>query len=289
MLKASPPSSIKKRLKAFIYGREKVGKTTCCLQFPKPYLIDTENGAIHDQYVELLKKSGGVSFQTGSFEEVLQEIHSLRTERHPYKTVIIDSLTMLYSNLVDYYQGIVDNKFAGHYQKANQQFQRLMAALLDLDMNVLLTAHAKTFYDVSKTNGKVSMEALGDTFDCYKKTPYLFDLILEVRNIGGERLALVKGSRLEGFKEGENFQFNYPNFCERYNIETMEREAIQEQAATAEQIEEANQLITLLHIPEETTAKWFSKYHIATFEEMSKEIIQNCIDYLKAKLPQDKL
>ncbi len=233
MLRAKPPTLIKKRLKAFIYGREKVGKTTCCIQFPNSYLIDTENGAIHSQYIELLKKSGSVSFQTGSFEAVMQEIKALGYEKHKFTTVIIDSLTLLYANLVDHYQGIVDNKFAGHYQKANQDFSRLMSALLELDMNVLLTAHAKTLYDVGKTNGKVTMESCGDTFDCYKKTPYLCDLILEIRNIAGERLALVKGSRLQEFKEGENFEFNYKNFCERYDIETLERDTVPVALASA--------------------------------------------------------
>ncbi len=188
MLRAKLPEQIKKRLKAFIYGREKVGKTSCCLQFPKPYLIDTENGAVHEQYIELLKKSGGASFQSASFDDVMQEIQALRVEKHDYKTIIIDSLTVLYANRVDYWQPLVDNRMAGHYQKANQDFNRLLISLLDLDMNVLVTAHAKVLYDIKPTtNGKVSMEALGDTFDCYKKTPYLFDLILEVRNIGGAR------------------------------------------------------------------------------------------------------
>ena len=234
MLRAKEPTLIKKRLKAFIYGREKVGKTTCCIQFPNSYLIDTENGAIHSQYIELLKKSGSVSFQTGSLDDVMKEIKALRHEKHKFTTVIIDSLTLLYANLVDHYQGIVDNKFAGHYQRANQDFSGLMGALLDLDMNVLLTAHAKTLYDIgTSTKGKVTMESCGDTFDCYKKTPYLCDLILEIRNIAGKRSAVVKGSRLQEFKEGENFEFSYKNFCERYDLETLERDTVPVAVASA--------------------------------------------------------
>lgn len=288
MLRAKPPTEIRKRLKAFIYGREKVGKTTCCIQFPKPYLIDTENGAIHSQYIELLKKSGGVSFQCAAFDEVMPEIQALRTEKHNFSTVIIDSLTQLYSNLVNHYQPLVDNKFAGHYQKANQDFHRLMSALLNLDMNVLVTAHAKAFYEVQKTNGKVSMEVIGDTFDCYKKTPYLFDLILEVRNIGGERRALIKGSRLEGFKENENFEFNYQNFCERYDVEALERPSKPDVLADAPQLAALYELINLLHVPRETTNKWLEKYHVDMFEDLSETIIQKHIDYLKAKLPKEK-
>ena len=288
MLRAKQPTLIKKRLKAFIYGREKVGKTTCCIQFPKSYVIDTENGAIHSQYIELLKKSGSVILQTGSFDEVMAEIKALKHEKHDFKTITIDSLTLLYANLVNHYQEIVDNKFAAHYQKANQQFSKLMSALLELDMNVLLTAHSKTLYDTTSKNGKATMEACGDTFDCYKKTPYLFDLILEIRNIAGERLALVKGSRLQEFKEGENFEFSYKNFCEKYDIETLEREAVPIQLATPSQVKELQSLITLFHVPADTSKQWLSKCHVANFLEMSADDIGKCITHLDSQLPKEK-
>ena len=288
MLRAKPPTLIKKRLKVFMYGREKVGKTTSCIQFPKSYVIDTENGAIHSQYIELLKKSGSVILQTGSIEEVMAEIKALKYDKHDFKTITIDSLTLLYANLVNHYQPLVDNKFAGHYQKANQDFSRLMSALLELDMNVLLTAHAKTLYDVGKTNGKVTMETCGDTFDCYKKTPYLFDLILEIRNIAGDRLALVKGSRLQEFKEGENFEFSYKNFCERYDLETLERSAVPVELATPNQVKELQSLITLFHIPTETSNKWLSKCHASDFAEMPAEEIRKYIKHFVSQLPKEK-
>ena len=195
---------------------------------------------------------------------------------------------MLYTNLVNHYQPLTDNKFAGHYQKANQDFSTLMSALVELDMNVLLTSHAKALYDVTVTNGKASMETCGDTFDCYKKTPYLFDLILEIRNIAGERLALVKGSRLQEFKEGENFEFSYKNFCDKYDIETLERAAIPVEVATSVQLKELQSLITLFHIPKETYAKWLSKYHAANFAEMSTDDIGKCINHLNSQLPKEK-
>ncbi len=288
MLRAKEPTLIKKRLKAFIYGREKVGKTTCCIQFPKSYVIDTENGAIHSQYIELLKKSGSVILQTGSFDEVMAEVKALKHEKHDFKTITIDSLTLLYANLVNHYQPLIDNKFAGHYQKANQDFSRLMSALLELDMNVLLTAHAKTLYDVGKTNGKVTMETCGDTFDCYKKTPYLFDLILEIRNIAGERLAVVKGSRLQEFKEGENFEFSYKNFCEKYDIETLEREAVPIELATPQCLTLLKDLMTIFHVPKETYNQWLAKWNVSKFSEMPNDAILQYIHHLESQVPQEK-
>ena len=38
MLRGKKPETIEKRLKALFYGPAGVGKTTCAIQFPKPYL-----------------------------------------------------------------------------------------------------------------------------------------------------------------------------------------------------------------------------------------------------------
>jgi GTPase SAR1 family protein len=63
-LRAIKPKAVEKRLKALFYGSAGVGKTTASIQFPRPYLIDTEKGAENDQYVKMLEKTGGVIFQT---------------------------------------------------------------------------------------------------------------------------------------------------------------------------------------------------------------------------------
>src|SRR5687767_10177232 len=100
-LRGVKPESLQKRLKALFYGKAGVGKTTAALQFPKPYVIDTEKGAENTQYTNLLIKSGGVIFQTSDFDELMKEVKSLLTERHEFKTLVIDPLTTLYNDLLD--------------------------------------------------------------------------------------------------------------------------------------------------------------------------------------------
>ena len=73
-LRGIKPTVVQKRLKALFYGGAGVGKTTAAIQFPKPYLIDTEKGATNDQYLEILNKNGGVIFSTVDFDELVQEI-----------------------------------------------------------------------------------------------------------------------------------------------------------------------------------------------------------------------
>ena len=64
-------------------------------------------------------------------------------------------------------------------------------------MNVIFTSHQKMIYGDK-------MEKLGNTFDCYKKMDYPFDLLIEVQKRGDERFGVIKKTRIKGFPDGEN-------------------------------------------------------------------------------------
>jgi len=210
-LRAKKPEAIEKRLKALFYGAAGVGKTTAAIQFPKPYLIDTEKGAENDQYTKLLQKSGGVVFQTSDFDELMNEVKALLTEKHEYKTLIIDPLTTLYNDLLD--KSAIKNgtEFGRHYADANKQVKHLLNLLLRLDMNVIITSHSKNEYGQN-------LAVLGQTFDCYKKLDYLFDLVFEIQKRGKDRVGLIKKSRIETFPDTEHFPFSYDEIAKRYGF-----------------------------------------------------------------------
>jgi RecA-family ATPase len=276
-LRGVKPKALSKRLKMFLYGPAKIGKSTAAIQFPKPYWIDTEACADKKKYVELIEKHDGVVFQTQDFDELLKEVRELLTTKHEYKTLIIDSLTILYNDLVDKAGVKFGTDFGRHYNEANKKVKHLLNLLLRLDMNVIITSHSKNEYGQNMT-------VLGQTFDCYKKLDYLFDLIIEVQKRGKERVAIIKGSRFEQFSEDEVFPFNYEEIAKRYGKEVIERDSIAEILATEEQVREVKRLIDLLKVPEETYQKWLEKYQSEKFEEMTQEAIQKCLDYLRSKI-----
>ncbi len=277
ILRGKKPETIEKRLKALFYGPAGVGKTTCAIQFPKPYLIDTEKGAVNDQYTEELQKQGGVIFQTSDFEELLTEVKSLLTEKHEYKTLIIDPLTMLYNDLLDKAALKVGTDFGRHYGEANKRMKQLLNLLLRLDMNVIITAHSKNEYGEG-------MVVLGQTFDCYKKLDYLFDLVIELEKRGKERFGKVKKTRIKGFPDGEMFPFTFDNIKERYGAEVLERDAVPVELANNEQIAELRKLLEVIKIDQEAIDKWLAKADAESFEEVSSEAIQKFINFLKAKV-----
>lgn len=279
-LRGKKPEVSQGRLKLFVYGPAKIGKTTMAIQFPKPYIIDTEASTDKKKYVDLINKSGGFVFNTQDFDELVVEVKTLLTEKHEYKTLVIDSLTILYNDLLDKSALKNGTEFGRHYGDANKKMKHLLNLLLRLDMNVIITSHAKNEYG-SK------LEVLGQTFDCYKKLDYLFDLILEVQKRGRDRVALVKGTRLEEFGELDVFPCDYSEFAARYSKEALERESIAQVLATLDQITEIKRLIELLKITEDDWQKWLDKANSATWEEMPTATIQKCIDFLKGKLQGD--
>lgn len=276
-LKAVKPTEIEKRLKLFLYGNAGVGKTTAAISFPNVYLIDTEKGAIHSQYVKLLEKSNGAIFNTSDFNEVISEIKSLLTEKHDYKTLVIDPLTTIYNDLVDKCAIKNGTEYGRHYSEANKQMKHLVSLLLRLDMNVIITSHSKTEYGQN-------LSVLGQTFDCYKKLDYMFDLVLEIQKRGKDRVGFIKKTRLEGFPDAESFPFSYDYISDKYGKNILEKESIFETLASMEQIEEFNRLVELFQVPEESVQKWLDKANSGTLEEMSSENIDKCIDFLKNKI-----
>jgi hypothetical protein len=289
-LRAKKPEAVKKRLKALFYGAAGVGKTTAAIQFPKPYLIDAERGAENDQYVELLKKAGGAIYQTTDFDDLLNEVKSLLTEKHEYKTLIIDPLTTIYSDICEKWATKLakqskdpssdGTEFQRHRDKADTQLRHLLKLLLRLDMNVIVTSHLKIKWEKIGSEFKEA----GNTFDCYKKLDYLFDLVFEVQKRGAERIAIIKKTRVEAFPEGGNFTFGYNEIASRYGAEILERDAVSIKLATREQITILNRLIDLFKVPDETKQKWLDKEDAEKVDELSFEFAQKLIDHLQAKI-----
>jgi hypothetical protein len=289
-LRGIKPSTVQKRLKALFYGAAGVGKTTAAINFPAPYLIDTEKGAENEQYTKALEKNGGVVFQTSDFDEMLKEVKSLLTEKHEFKTLIIDPLTTVYNDLLEKSaiflkenskeKDATGTEFGRHYGEANKKMKHLLSLLVRLDMNVIITSHAKNEYGNN-------MAVLGQTFDCYKKLDYLFDLVFEIRKQGKERVGVIKKSRIETFPDGELFPFSYAEVSKRYGITILEKEAVSEELATTEQVIEIKRLIDLIKVPQETFQKWLDKNNAETFEEMNSDSIQKCIEHLRKKIEGD--
>ncbi len=283
-LRGKKPQAVEKRLKALFFGAAGVGKTTAAIQFPKPYLIDTERGAENDQYAKLLDKAGGRYFFTSDFDDMLIEVTSLLTEPHEYRTVIIDPLTVVYNDLLDKSAKSLATRedpsgtaFSRHKGPADRKLKHLLNLLLRLDMNVIITSHAKGEWKNGQPTGI-------DTFDCYAKLDYLFDLVFNIQKRGTDRVGIVKKTRVESFPEGDIFPFTYDEVATRYGRQILERAAKSETLASVEQVAELNRLIELLKTPEEVQDKWLDKAQAESFAEMPETAVAACIEHLNKQV-----
>lgn len=284
-LKAVKPESVQNRKPKFlISGKSGVGKTFFALDFPAPYYIDVEEGAVREQYVKKLNGAGGVYFgpTQGSrdIKSVIEELKTLATEKHNYKTLIIDSFSHLYNLAAAIAEEKVGNDFGKDKKEANRPTRQLIRWIENLDMTVILVCHQKDKWE--RKNGQ--LVSTGTTFDGFDKLEYILDLWIEIEKLGSERSYTVKKSRIEQFPESMTFPLDYAKFSTLYGTEIIERESKPLSLATPEQVAEVTSLLEIVKIDEEIVDKWFTKAEVESWDQMNADTITACIAFLKKKL-----
>lgn len=280
--KAAEPS----KPKVLIFGKPGAGKTWTSLDFPNVYYIDTEGGADMDHYTDKLKKSGGaylgVDQGSLSFETILEQVQALATEKHDYKTLVIDSISKVFATeIADEAERLGDKDAYGASKKpAVAYMRRLISWLTRLDMNVILIAHEKDLYGM---NEKKQREVVGVTFDAWEKLEYELHLCLNIFKQAGNHKARVTKSRLTGFKDAEVFEWSYPAFAAKYGKEILEGEVKQVVVATAEQLEELKDLFGRVKLPDDYEDKVLKKAQCDGWEEMDTEKVALVINDIKKK------
>lgn len=284
-LKAKQPVDvIPTKPKFMISGESGVGKTFFALDFPKPYLIDSEGGATREQYQEKLKKSGGAYFgkEEGSqdFKAVIEEVKQLTTTKHEYKTLIIDSFTYLYMLEASEAEAKGGSDFGRDKKMANIPTRQLISVLEKCDLNIILVCHSKTKWE---RRGKDIIDA-GSTFDGYDKLEYILDLWIEITK--GGKTFQVKKSRINNLVQGDSYPLSYDKFAELYGKETVEREAVPVKLASPEDIARLQSLIEGLKVDEDTIEKWYKKCNVESLVEMSEEQIKSLIAHCEKLIMQ---
>jgi len=276
--KAAEPS----KPKVLIFGKPGVGKTWASLEWPSVFYVDTEGGADLAHYTDKLARAGGVYFGPDqgslSFDGITEQVQALATERHDFRTLVLDSISHVWNMEIAQEQARLGDKdaYGASKKPAVAKLRQLLMWVNKLDMNVILIAHEKDLW------GKDGKE--GVTFDCDPKLEYLLHLCLNIQKIGPKRLARIGKSRLPAFPEGEVFDWNFTTFAERYGRDVIEKEAKPIVLASAEQIAEVKRLLETVKLPDGTVEKWMAAADAASWEEFETDKINKCISALRAKI-----
>ena len=175
------PVKQKKYLKIALFGKGGTGKTRFALSFPKVCIVDSEKGS--QPYIGRYDFQVKVANRWRQLEPILTWIRA-----HPgvYETLVIDSATVFYLDLIQDIIDYIKNKRGnevmtrGDWGVEKRRFAAFLGMLTELPMNVILSFREKDEY--SETTNKLGEEILKKTgeflLDADKQTEYLFDIAL---------------------------------------------------------------------------------------------------------------
>jgi len=285
-LRAKKPTMKEVRFKTLIYGDKGTGKTHFCCSFPEPYYIDTEGLEDYPHFKEMIIENNGDLISLPHLEEIIEEVKSLISLKHHYKTLIIDSISFPYGwltqteieRLTKKSPNTEGTEFGANVAKAKRLTYKLGILLSQLDMNIVVIAHEKIRY--------VDGKEVGKTFDINDKLAYTLGAVLRLQLQGKSRKLFVEKSRYKELETSStiNFDEGYKIIENLFGKDIFHRESKNIEIATDSQVEELNKLISEHNIPEKIIQSWLTKAEAKAFEFMEKEKIQKCIDYVKSKV-----
>lgn len=294
-LKAKDPTLAQPaRPKILIFGSYGVSKTWGALSFPNAYFIDTEGGANLEQYTKRLKASGGhyMGPEDGAndLKELIEQVSALATEKHAYKTLIIDSITKPYMDEI-LKEGVrlekagIKNEFGRDKKPAIALMKRLISWVDKLDMNVIFIAREK----VKWNNGQQT----GFEADIYEQLNYELHLVLRISKEKDARIAEVTKTRLLGFPDSDVFTWSASNsvkettardeFIKRMGDGIM-NDAKPVELASTEQVAEIERILGIVKVEQSDIEKVLERAKAESWSELTKEQADNTITWLKKKL-----
>lgn len=288
-LRAIKPEVIKVgKPKMLISGESGAGKSMFALSFPKPYFIDSESGATRPQYRKKLEEAGGLYMGkdqgASDFATVINEVKTLATTKHDYRTLVIDSVSYLHLFAAAKAEETLGSDYGRDKKEANKPSRQLISWIEKTDMNIILISHSKTKWERTGSDNK-KLEYAGTTFDFYDKTEYLLDLWIEIEEgAKGDRYFMVKKSRIDQFPKGKMFPLNYASFAELYGKDIIEKEGTQIKLASLEQVDKVKKLLDVVKITKEEIEAWFVKADASDWSDMTDDQIAKVITFLEKKL-----
>lgn len=287
-MKAKEPEYIKpSKPRLLLFGPPDSDKSKFCCEFPSSVYIDTENGSIESQYVRSLKASKskyfGVTEGSQNLKEVINEVKGLIVSPGDRQNLIIDSVSeSIDTTDAEEQERMGDEKkdpFASYKKAAVKQMRRLSFLLNQLDMGVVLVAHAKDKWEGQGETRKM----VGKTFDAWSKLGHKMNLQAEAVRVGGVTFMRVVRSKYESITRNQEIPMTYEAFAKAYGKDIMERKAEGIIVATPEQVAEITKLTGILRMEEEELDGWLNKAGAEEIQDLSKDNADKFIKYLDKK------
>lgn len=284
MMKAKKPEYLKpSKPKMMLFGRPDTDKSKFCCEFPSSIYIDTENGAVESQYVKTMQANNSLYFgvQDGSqnLKEVIDQVKALIVTPGDRQTLILDSVTKsLDTTDAEEQERMGDTKdpFSSYKKAGVRQMRRLSMLLGQLDMTVVLVAHAKDKWEGQGEARKIT----GTTFDAWPKLGHEMNLQAESQRVGAVTFMRVVRSKYACLVRNQEIPMSYEAFAKAYGKDVMERRAEGVVIVTPEQVAEITKLAGILKMTQEELDGWLNRAGAEEIQDLSKENAEKFIKYL---------
>jgi len=274
------------RLKMYVYGKAGTGKTTTALHFPSPAVIDAEQGTLH--YGD---KFGFYRLETNDPKEVQSAIDELLKDPGEFKTLVIDPMTVIYDQIIQQKEEHMKMKTGNlhyeiqplDYKSIKTTLKLMMNKLLSLDMNIIVTARSKPLY----AKGGKFMEEIGQQPDGHRDMPFMFDVVLELYEKDGKRMARVEKDRTNTLPH--DFEFTYDEFVKHVGLDVLERDS--EAKRQEENLKHINQRKTEIDFEGDTLyTAGVTAETLGRLQELTENVDQDSlIELLKDEYSVDSL
>lgn len=268
-----------RRLKLLLWGEPGTGKTVTSLKFPSPVVIDLEKGTVlyGDDFKFHVQ-------HTNDADMCMSYVDWLLANKHDFRTLIIDPITVYWAAVQDKYRAIFMERKQGSkgfkidfyefqrndWNTMKAEYKRFTRKLIKLDMNIIVTAHQKTLFseDGSMTN-------LGATFDSEKKTGYDFDVIVQTYVKDNELWAKVHKQRANssGRLLPKEFPLSYEPFAQYLGSKGLEKKSEPTPLVTEEQVKQIRDWYLNASAPVSVIGvqKLLKRYDVSTEEDLTEK------------------
>lgn len=287
-MKAHDPEYSKpSKPRILLFGPPDSDKSRFGCEWPNSVYIDTENGASESEYIRSLKASNskylGVADGSRNLNEIIDEVKGLIVTPGDRQNLIVDSVSeSIDSTDAEEQERMGEDKkdpFSSYKKVAVKRLRRLSFLLNQLDMGVVLVAHAKDKWEGEGEKRK----CVGQTFDAWSKLGHKMNLQAQAVRVGGVTFMQVIRSKYESIKRGQEIPMTYAAFAQAFGKDIMERKAEGLIVATPEQVEEITKLTGILRMEPEELEGFLNKMSAEEIVDLSKENAEKFIKYLDKK------
>lgn len=181
-------TSMRMKLKVFLYGDVGTRKTPTALTFPRPLMLDVDGGsrAYAHRYPDMR------IFQPRTLADIMKAVQVIRADGgRSCDTVIIDSITPIITDLkARYLEGSKTGYLSqADYSRVNLKLADLYSALMDLPTHVVVIARLQDTFESTGNGFKKS----GDKFAADRSAPYNFDIVVRMLGDGKATIERIRG------------------------------------------------------------------------------------------------